>query len=288
MDSEIRSELNRISTFLLRPWIRVLLRYGVGLADLVETIKRLYVEVASEEIERKRGRVTDSSVSIMTGVHRKDVKRIQEEVIAMRPPTFGQSLLSRVIEVWAGATRFQTAGGRPRPLARRSLAKGVNSNAASKAPATFEDLLESVSKSVSPRAVLDEWIRLGAVKLNAKGEVVWAKPEFIKGAELDLITRSMLMTGDRISAAMDTLEHHGDNHFVWSVRGAYLTVADVVRLKAMARKLATQVCNRLNVEVTKLEERGRGTRNGDQRFAFCTHSFHEPMAVLEKTGYKLW
>jgi Family of unknown function (DUF6502) len=284
MDNEVRSELNRISMFLLRPWIRVLLRYGVGLADLVETTKRVYVEVASEEIERKRGRVTDSSVSIMTGVHRKDVKRIQGEVIAMKPPTFGQSLISRVMELWSGSTKFQTASGRPRSLPRRSQAKG----AAPSVAATFEDLLESVSKAVSARAVLDEWIRLGAVKLNAKGEVTWAKPEFTKGAELDLITRSMLMTGDRITAAIDTLDNHGENHFVWSVRGAYLTTADVMKLKALARKLALQISHRLNVEVTKLEERGRATGNGDQRFAFCSHTIHEPMAVLEKTGYKLW
>jgi hypothetical protein len=141
---------------------------------------------------------------------------------------------------------------------------------------------------VSARAVLDEWIRLGAVKLNAKGEVTWAKPEFSKGSELDLITRSMLMTGDRITAAIDTLDNHGENHFVWSVRGAYLTTADVMKLKALAKKLALQISHSLNVEVTKLEERGRATGNGDQRFAFCSHSIHEPMAVLEKTGYKLW
>jgi hypothetical protein len=50
----------------------------VGLNDLVELSKRIYVEQAQQQLRREGRRVTDAALSTLTGVHRKDVKRIVE------------------------------------------------------------------------------------------------------------------------------------------------------------------------------------------------------------------
>jgi Family of unknown function (DUF6502) len=279
-----RGQINQLTAFLLRPWARILIRYGVGLNDFIETAKRVYVEVANEYIAAGRGRITDSSVSIMTGVHRKDVHRIQQELDSAAPIPAPASLLDAVHRTWTGQSRFLTRTGQPRALPRRTQSKAAKS---SKGP-TFEDLLEEVTKGVSPRAVLDDWIRLGAVSLNAKGEVVWSHQEHILGEELDRIRRSVIACTDRIASAMDVITSEEPSHYVHFVRVAYLTEADAQKVKALAKRLSIQIANRINLEATKLEERGRASGKGDQRFSYGMHCYHEPMAALEKRGFKLW
>jgi hypothetical protein len=279
-----RAQINQLSAYLLRPWIRILIRYGVGLNDFIETVKRVYVEVANEYITAGKGRITDSSVSIMTGVHRKDVHRIQEELESAAPIPAPMSLLDAVQITWTGQSRFLTKAGLPRALPRRTHSKLAKP---SKGP-TFEDLLEEVTKGVSPRAVLDDWLRLGVVSLNSRGEVAWSHQDQLIGDELDRIRRSVIASTDRITSAMEGIVGNPSSHYVHFVRVAYLTEADAQKIKALAKRLGLQIANRINLEATKLEERGRASGKGDQRFSYGMHCYHEPMAALERRGFKLW
>ena len=69
---------------VLRPFVRGLVRRGVQLPQIVEELKALYVDVARQEAA-KTGRVTQSAISVMTGVHRKDVKRLLDCLLYTSP-----------------------------------------------------------------------------------------------------------------------------------------------------------------------------------------------------------
>ena len=60
---------------LLRPLVRLLIAKGVTLPAMIELLKDVYVGVAVHDLESGSKGPTDSRVSVMTGVHRKDVKR---------------------------------------------------------------------------------------------------------------------------------------------------------------------------------------------------------------------
>lgn len=260
-----------IATLLLRPLIRLLVREGVGLNELVELSKRVYVEQATVQLDQDGRRVTDAALSTLTGVHRKDVKRIGAEAPLAQTAKRRKSLLDAVISLWSGDARYIDERGAPRPLARRSLAR-------ESAQPTFEDLIEEVTKGVPPKALLDTWLQQGAVRLDDAGRVCWASPERAAGEELQSLTRSARTAADRMQAAWELQQpqaaKHPPGHFLFAVRGESLLDDDVSRLHALVRRWGRRFSDRLNREVTLAQARGRDA-GGRQRYSFGLHSYAE-------------
>ena len=61
----------------LRPLLHVMLARGITLPYLAELIKSLLVEVAERDFQLDGKPVTDSRISLLSGVHRKDVNRLR-------------------------------------------------------------------------------------------------------------------------------------------------------------------------------------------------------------------
>lgn len=146
---------------LLRPLVRLLLAQGVTYPWLGRLLKSLFVEVAVADFGLDGKPPTDSRISLLTGVHRKDVKRLRaaESDVVNIPESV--SLGAHLVAVWTGKARYLDARGRPLPLPR--LAAG--------AEPSFEELVGSVSKDIRARVVLDEWLRLGAARLDEQDRV---------------------------------------------------------------------------------------------------------------------
>ncbi|MEM9177577.1 MAG: DUF6502 family protein, partial [Myxococcota bacterium] len=64
---------------MLRPLVRLLVSQQIPYPLLAQLVKRLYVEVATEDFALEGKRVTVSRLSLLTGIHRREVKRIQED-----------------------------------------------------------------------------------------------------------------------------------------------------------------------------------------------------------------
>ena len=71
---------------ILKPLVRFMLAQGLTYTILIDLLKSIYVEVALSEFKLEKKRQTDSRVSLLTGVHRKDVKRLSEMLEADAPP----------------------------------------------------------------------------------------------------------------------------------------------------------------------------------------------------------
>lgn len=134
----------------LRPMVRVMIRFGLTLPALMERIKRLYVEEAATHFALPDRPLTDSRISLLTGVHRKDVRRLRHQGEAGRKPKKGRSLGAQVLGAWLGAPAYRDQDGGLIPLPRSSA------NAPS-----FEALVSSISTDIRPRALLDEWLAVG-------------------------------------------------------------------------------------------------------------------------------
>ncbi|AWB06523.1 hypothetical protein A6A40_15635 (plasmid) [Azospirillum humicireducens] len=140
---------------VLVPLVRTLIGFGISWPMLANLLKSVYVEVAERGFALPGKPMTDSRITLLTGVHRKDVSQIRNapppaEAAAAAAPSFGSQVLSR----WLTEAAFRDADGRPRPLPR---------NAPSDGGASFETLVTGISKDIRPRALLDELLHAGLV-----------------------------------------------------------------------------------------------------------------------------
>jgi hypothetical protein len=151
--------LNRI----LRPIVRMLLRNGVTFQAFAETVKMVYVQVAAEEFRIPGRKQSDSRISVITGLSRKEVKR----VAALHPSSESETYVrynraARVISGWTQDRAYIDGLGEP-----RALSVEANDGEAS----SFVDLVRRYSGDAPPRAVLDELERVGAVQRMDDGRL---------------------------------------------------------------------------------------------------------------------
>ncbi len=116
-ESGIPEALTSSVRTVLRPLVRLMLSRGVTLPLAVELLKRVYVQVALEE-GVEGGRSTDSRVSLLTGVHRKDVKRLRALPDGGAALPKAVSLGAQLVSVWTSHPEWVDGEGRPRALPR--------------------------------------------------------------------------------------------------------------------------------------------------------------------------
>lgn len=101
----------------LRPIAKMLLRNGIGFREFAEISKSAFVDVSTSEYGL-RGRPTNiSRVAVMTGLTRKEVRRIRDKITAGEEDLIVKSNpLSEVLHRWYSTSEFLDNDGRPRVL----------------------------------------------------------------------------------------------------------------------------------------------------------------------------
>ena len=264
-DGTISDALTSAVRTVLRPLVRLMLARGVTLPLAIELLKRVYVQVALEE-GGTGTTATDSRVSLLTGVHRKDVKRLRSLPDAGAGLPHSVSLGAQLVSVWTTHPHWLDAARQPRPLPRLASAGGELS---------FDALVASVSKDIRARPVLDEWLRLGVVRLNERDEVVLNTAAFIPQAGFDeKLSYLSLNVGDHAMAAIENTLGRADPWFERSVHYRGLTPEAIDRLRARAAELGMQSLQALNTEA----QGGAGAESPDplkMRFTFGVYFYAE-------------
>ncbi|UZD64923.1 DUF6502 family protein [Marinobacter sp. AN1] len=160
---------------ILRPLVRLLLRNGVPFGDFAELARRAYIETALKDFPERGRKMTDSRAAVLTGLTRKEVKR-QREILSGQPLEPRQNRqgnrASRVVAGWVHDPRFQDAVGHPAVLTLDGSAG-------------FAELVRLYSGDMTPRAVLDELLRVGVVAWKAE-----------EGGMVELRKRAYVPAGD--------------------------------------------------------------------------------------------
>jgi len=144
---------------VMRPLARLLLKNGVTYTAFAQALKPVFLQAAQDELNRLGRPTTDSAASLLSGVHRRDVRNLTRlapavDQAAAREPL---SLVTQVVARWLSEPALLYADGKARTLERGAAADG------------FDQLVTKVSSDVRPRAVLDELLRLGAVEETLEG-----------------------------------------------------------------------------------------------------------------------
>lgn len=257
---------------LLRPLVRLMMKGGVTFPVLADTLRRLYVEVAAAEILTDPRSRTDSRISILTGVHRKEIKRLRSLPADQAEAPEVVTLASQVIARWLGSPLFTDIDGRPRSLSR--LAQTGDT-----APA-FEDLVLSVTSDVRPRAVLDDLLSHGVVRLEGGDRVTLNTQAFIPrpgGTEqLFYFARNL---HDHIAAAAANIRSDQPRFLDRSVHYDDLTPAQADALHVYAREAAMRVLLDVNRKALELVERApaaESAKDERQRVNLGLYLYWEP------------
>lgn len=172
----------------IRPLVRLLVRKGVTYPAAAERLRAAFIGEAMAEIQAKGMKPTASAVSLLSGVHRKDLRA--RDLDATQGDESGPEddtplgLIGEVVARWLSDPDY-CEDGRPRRLQR-----GAGGH-------DFDRLVQGVSTDVGPRAVLDEMLRLQVARSSDEG--------------IELDTHGMVPRGDfaaMASALGDNLRDH--------------------------------------------------------------------------------
>jgi hypothetical protein len=250
---------------LLRPLVKLLLTHSITFPFFSDLLKSIYVEVATEEFRLQGKPQTDSRISLLSGVHRKDVKNLRPERMLEQtiPPTV--SLSTRLVKLWGSDPKRLDETGRHRPLPRLMSEGGG---------ASFEGLVSSVSKDIRSRVILDEWLRTGIARIDEEGRVCLNTEPMIKKSDFDekayYIGQNL---HDHLSAASHNLNGQQPPLLESSIHSNKLTAESIAELDALAKKLGLQMLNEVNKRAIELEARDADKPEAQQRMNLGVYFF---------------
>ncbi len=114
MAEPIQRTLTQALLTLLKPLVKILLRNGIAYGSFAELAKKTYVDVAFDEFAPEGKKQTVSRVSALTGLTRKETKRLHE--MAHGDSDASQQRYNRAIRVisgWLNDAEFRDKGGDP-------------------------------------------------------------------------------------------------------------------------------------------------------------------------------
>ena len=248
----------RILRGVLRPLVRLLIAHGITAPAFYRLLKRIYVEVAEESAGDGKP-LTDSRISVLTGVHRRDVKEyrntdLADEAVIQQKVTLLASVLGR----WLASSDTTDAQGNPRPLPRT----------ASDGP-SFDGLVSEISKDIRARTVLDELSQQGLVETGQDGLIHVRSDAFVGPEDLD--QRVFFFgenVGDHIAAAADNLLDDKPRHLERAVFYNRLSPASIDLIEKVARESGTELLSSMNRLAHDLQSTDVETGDGDGRFRF--------------------
>lgn len=256
---------------LLRPLVRLMVARGITYPYLADLLKGLFVEVADADFRIDGRPPTDSRVSLLSGVHRKDVSRLRgiDPARALPAPV---PLTAQVFARWVGDAAWRNRRGQPLPLPRLASDGGERS---------FEALVAGISTDIRPRVLLDEWLDRGLVVLDEQDRVCLQPQALVPSAdEGEKLHYFVHQLHDHVAAATHNLLG-GDPHFDRCVHADGLTAADVAVLRELARAQGMQALLVLNDEVQRLQAAhdpaDPNQLPAQERFTLGVYFFSEPV-----------
>jgi hypothetical protein len=228
----------------LRPLLRLLIRAGVTFPVFAEMVRSLYVETAAKDLSPDGRPPTDSRLTLLTGVHRKEIRRLREEAEpGDESPPAVVTLNSQIIGRWLGLPDTTDEAGDPLPLSRTA----------------FDALVTAVTTDLRPRTVLDNWLAQGIATIDPDERIRLNVAAFVprEGVEARLFYLSRNLHDHVAAATAETFAVGMPPFLERSLHYDRLSPEAAAKLEAAGRAAAQQLLvdlNRLALSLVEGEE----------------------------------
>lgn len=227
MQEKLKQQVLDAFLLVMRPIVRILLRYGIGYREFVEVTKTAFVDVASSDFGL-RGRPTNiSRVAVMTGLTRKEVRRLRDKIASGDSRISVKTTpLSDVLHHWHAQAEFTDSVGQPLTL---PFSGGKES---------FSELVKRFGGDIPAGAMRTEMKRVGAVQEDEDGSLTLVRRSFTSPSDHERL-KTLLVHG--AYTMLSNIAHNTDSEReggAWAHRIAYtksLGRDDTGQLRRVAR-----------------------------------------------------
>jgi len=205
----------------LKPIARIFLRFGIGFREFSEIAKTAFVDVASSDYGL-RGRPTNiSRVAVMTGLTRKEVRRVRESIeIGHGPIEVKSTPLSEILHRWHSETEFLDDSGKPSIL---KFTGGENS---------FSNLVKRFGGDIPPGAMRTELKRVGVIEELDGGQLKVVRRVFHPAGEEDNLITAVIHA---IYPLISTIAHNVNANREDASWAQFNTYSQSIRKSDMSR-----------------------------------------------------
>jgi len=225
---------------ILRPLVRVLLRHGVPYPVFSDVARWVYADEAAREFRIPGRKQTNSRISVLTGLSRKEVLRLRR----LRMPTDESAVerfhrASRIVSAWVRESGFQDSEGEPSPLPFEGPRP------------SFSQLVADRGGDVPPRSVLDELLRVGAVEWAEDGRVRLVTRAYVPASG---DAGRLAILGTDVAALISTIDHNlgsepKDRFFQRKVAYRGVPAGAVPRIRSLGARQAQRLLEMLDREL---------------------------------------
>jgi hypothetical protein len=255
---------------MLRPVVRELIAHGIAYPAVHRMMKELYVEVAESDFALPFKRMTDSRVSLVTGLNRKEVSQLRKRrEQPYRLPEVEGTIVTRVLGRWMAAPPFATPDGSPQRLLYES---------SDPAAPTFATLVRDLGPDVPVRSVLDELLRLGFAEIDPNGYVRLVVEAYVPPSDAE---GKLTLLGSDPAEVFSTIMHNIDNpdapHLQRKVAYDNIGTKALPVLREKSLRLGEEFIRRANALLAAYDrDRNPNAPGGERcRFVLGTYAFEE-------------
>jgi len=254
---------------VLQPLARLMIGHGLQLPSLVELLKNALVNEAVQAYGLTDKASSDTRIALLTGVHRKDVKRLRAAPAGpgLTPPMV--PLAASVVARWISEPHYLNHDQTARALARTPKRGQAGEP-------DFTTLVAEVSRDVGARAVLDELARLGVVDLQDDGYVALKANAFVPREGLSESFHFLAANvSDHLASAVHNLapDRQAPLMLEQSAFSLDLSATQAEQLQARARQLWAAVLQQFLQSATVAKQRSQGADGPKHRVRFGVYFY---------------
>ncbi|MHB1581806.1 MAG: DUF6502 family protein [Acidithiobacillus sp.] len=255
---------------LLRPLVRYLIGQGWTFGALADLLKTVYVAEVTRHYGESDGRpLTDSRISLLSGIHRKEVKRLRLDLTAGQGRIslrHGTNVAAQVIAAWIATEGYQNQAGRPMSLPLRA-----------ETGPSFEALTRLVKADMRPGTLLDELLRVGVIVVE--GEMVrLQRTAYVSDLPEDQLAFLGTNVGDHLQSAIHNLEG-GPPYFERALYFDDLPAEMLEQIRADLAVMGDGLLRQAHQQVTQMDKAPLSGRR--RRMRFGVYYYEEPQKAAE-------
>ena len=243
MSKSLNNALSAAVLRLMRPLVAVLLRHGMPYGAFAELARKAYVDEAFAQAAATARRPTVSSVSAVTGLTRKETKRLRElDVIDDEASARRYSRALRVVSAWVSDPRFQTPDGQPAVLHLEGSA------------ASFSQLVKEFSGDI-PAAAMLSVLEIGGTVAQGENGISLLERAYIPAAtpleKIDIL-------GTDVAELIATIGHNlcaspEDRYFQRKVSNVLVHPDSLPAFRQLSNKMSQQLLEEYHRWLTQHE-----------------------------------
>jgi hypothetical protein len=274
-DKNASGALHSAVMHLLRPLVKILLNHGVPFNTFAEIARWVYVEVADKQFGIEGRKQTDSRISVITGLTRKDVARIKNvDKPEDRASASSYNRAARVVSAWAREYPMEGTASGAAPLPLEGEWRSVSA------------LVRRHSGDMPVRAVVDELLRVGAIRVRDSGEAELLHRHYLppQGER-----RKLVYLGDDVADLIATIGHNltakaPDTMFQRKVFYDNVPEEHLPAVRAAARKRGEAAIDALVTEMAYHDRDANPKAEGTKRYRTMVGIYYHEELFAEGEG----